>query len=597
MKKLAILLSILLIASLCGCAGEKPCEHQWMDADCLTPKTCTVCSVTEGEALGHDFLAATCDSPESCSRCHAQQGLPLDHAWQSATCSAPETCTLCGSTQGEVLAHTYGKWEITGEEMSRSCTACGATETSAVDREVFAWEQITGHWDPYIISDGRSYYWATNLDMYDPGYCIRVSKDGYAYVEPGTGILEGYMTFVRYREEDGSYLFELDYGSAEPLVLLLFETEEEYQLLTVLDNMYIYFSQYEILTRYTGGTWASGSGGSIQTLTLREDGTFDYNGEFQGSWHLRFNLYDTTYYTYAILHYTQEGETMTIAMDIPLSINPDDPLEAIFYYPYTPYGYLYLNGENYTFTKADPEEIAQMEAALAEGRSKLPGSWNSILLETYYFNPYRHEGSISPDYTITFREDGTFTAQLDQERTGTWMFLDVVQSDSSITYNYELAYDNAPDVEYLQGYFRDGVFSLSESYDDFTADYTFRAEGSTLPQEVVDSLCTDWRSRTVSTYTYATGEQNDWKETGFHFTFREDGTVTGFAEKDRVGVWCYFWTRTLDYGEGNTSSQQIYYVQFDGDPVIYQVSILDGDYMSISFDDGNLSTSWHFSPN
>ena len=27
--------------------------HSWKDADCLNPKTCTVCGKTEGSALGH----------------------------------------------------------------------------------------------------------------------------------------------------------------------------------------------------------------------------------------------------------------------------------------------------------------------------------------------------------------------------------------------------------------------------------------------------------------------------------------------------------------------------------------------------------------
>jgi hypothetical protein len=30
-------------------------EHSWVDADCTTPKTCSICGKTEGEALGHDY--------------------------------------------------------------------------------------------------------------------------------------------------------------------------------------------------------------------------------------------------------------------------------------------------------------------------------------------------------------------------------------------------------------------------------------------------------------------------------------------------------------------------------------------------------------
>ncbi|MBE6908098.1 MAG: hypothetical protein E7474_00615 [Ruminococcaceae bacterium] len=34
--------------------------HKWQAADCTTPKTCTVCGKTEGEALGHDFVDNVC---------------------------------------------------------------------------------------------------------------------------------------------------------------------------------------------------------------------------------------------------------------------------------------------------------------------------------------------------------------------------------------------------------------------------------------------------------------------------------------------------------------------------------------------------------
>ncbi len=34
-------------------APEVSCEHEWVDATCTAPKTCTLCGETEGEALGH----------------------------------------------------------------------------------------------------------------------------------------------------------------------------------------------------------------------------------------------------------------------------------------------------------------------------------------------------------------------------------------------------------------------------------------------------------------------------------------------------------------------------------------------------------------
>lgn len=35
-------------------------EHQWIEADCTTPKICAVCGKTEGERLGHKFVENVC---------------------------------------------------------------------------------------------------------------------------------------------------------------------------------------------------------------------------------------------------------------------------------------------------------------------------------------------------------------------------------------------------------------------------------------------------------------------------------------------------------------------------------------------------------
>lgn len=82
---LVLVLSISMLAScdleaLLGSILPQPeCEHVWADADCTTPKTCSVCGAVEGEALGHteEILAAkdaTCDEAgltegKKCSVC------------------------------------------------------------------------------------------------------------------------------------------------------------------------------------------------------------------------------------------------------------------------------------------------------------------------------------------------------------------------------------------------------------------------------------------------------------------------------------------------------------------------------------------------
>jgi hypothetical protein len=137
------------------------CEHDWIDATCTTPKTCSLCGKTEGEALGHieeiiPAEAATCEESGltegvRCSRCGEilveQQVIPaLGHKYTSEVTLDP-TCTTdgirtytcsngCGETYTEVipaLGHNYVSEVIKpatcAEEGIRryTCTRCGDT--------------------------------------------------------------------------------------------------------------------------------------------------------------------------------------------------------------------------------------------------------------------------------------------------------------------------------------------------------------------------------------------------------------------------------------------------------------------------------------
>lgn len=50
--------------------------HTWADANCTTPKKCSVCGKTEGSALGHAWIDATETAPQTCTRCGATAGSP-----------------------------------------------------------------------------------------------------------------------------------------------------------------------------------------------------------------------------------------------------------------------------------------------------------------------------------------------------------------------------------------------------------------------------------------------------------------------------------------------------------------------------------------
>lgn len=117
MKKLYIVAILIFLLALSGCAHE----HTWDDANCTSPKTCTACGETEGNALGHAWTSATCVLPKSCTKCNAMEGNALGHSWIDATCTTPKTCTTCNATEGEALGHSAAGLTCTSDA---ACSRC-----------------------------------------------------------------------------------------------------------------------------------------------------------------------------------------------------------------------------------------------------------------------------------------------------------------------------------------------------------------------------------------------------------------------------------------------------------------------------------------
>ena len=131
MKKVLSLIAILCMALVFFAACDnpqqsttnKPCEHNWVDATCEAPKTCSVCGATEGAALGHNPIevfgqAPTCTEPGQtnfvyCDVCdknlsEAKEIAPLGHTEETVAGTAA-TCTEAGKTDG------------------KKCSVCGVT--------------------------------------------------------------------------------------------------------------------------------------------------------------------------------------------------------------------------------------------------------------------------------------------------------------------------------------------------------------------------------------------------------------------------------------------------------------------------------------
>ena len=134
MKKVLTLIAVLCMAVMVftGCFESTPaCEHNWTEATCTAPQTCSLCGETDGEALGHTEetitgTAATCTTAgltdgKKCSVCGEitvqQTTIAAKDHTEETVAGTPATCTEPGLTDG------------------KKCSVCGVTtvEQTSID--------------------------------------------------------------------------------------------------------------------------------------------------------------------------------------------------------------------------------------------------------------------------------------------------------------------------------------------------------------------------------------------------------------------------------------------------------------------------------
>lgn len=115
-------------------------QHTWIEADCVSPKTCESCGETEGEPLGHSWQEASCTEPRTCTRCGQTEGEPLGHNWQEASCTESKACTRCGEREGVPLGHSFSWNTVEQASCSKAgvqegvCSVCGETERKELEK-------------------------------------------------------------------------------------------------------------------------------------------------------------------------------------------------------------------------------------------------------------------------------------------------------------------------------------------------------------------------------------------------------------------------------------------------------------------------------
>ena len=79
---------------------------------------------TKPTTCSHNYKDATCTAPKTCSKCGATSGSALGHSYKDATCTMPKTCTKCGVTEGTATGHT----EVIMPAVEATTTSTGTTE-------------------------------------------------------------------------------------------------------------------------------------------------------------------------------------------------------------------------------------------------------------------------------------------------------------------------------------------------------------------------------------------------------------------------------------------------------------------------------------
>lgn len=109
MKRRILLVTLLFACTLIAGCG---CQHDWTEATCQAPRTCSLCQETEGEVLPHQWQEATCATPKTCNTCGETEGESLPHTWVEANYQDPKTCSVCSKTEGEPLTPDFVKYGL-----------------------------------------------------------------------------------------------------------------------------------------------------------------------------------------------------------------------------------------------------------------------------------------------------------------------------------------------------------------------------------------------------------------------------------------------------------------------------------------------------
>ena len=98
--------------------------HSWNEATCITPKTCSVCGETEGEALGHNMVDGTCTR---CGYTEAVGGPQIVSQPSDYVGMVGDTATFTVVAEGEGLKYQWYYYDTAASEWKKSGSGTSAT--------------------------------------------------------------------------------------------------------------------------------------------------------------------------------------------------------------------------------------------------------------------------------------------------------------------------------------------------------------------------------------------------------------------------------------------------------------------------------------
>lgn len=548
MRKFFTRLTVLLLAlALTACN----CSHDWQDATCTAPKTCAKCGETEGEPAVHSWQEATCTAPRTCAVCQQTEGEVLAHNWQEATCSAPRTCTGCQETEGEPIAHSYGLWMLDGESMYRVCDFCAATESTEIDYPLYLDQHIYGHWNMYYMIQSGRFYATDQLPQHKPDTEICFYTDGR-------------VSSLGFEEEQLSQSWTFDHGeydssAATHSIYIRFPEENMltsayficygdkiyYQIPMGSDGDLVVLSNHfgDEIAEMISGKWSTWAEDGVHSITFHADRSFtaDIDGEITGFWQPRmpstYNGY--THDAIVMLSYLKDGkqESNYARLQSYNPKKPQDQQEDMTFYTRV--------GDTYSGFNLGNEQF--LTEALENADTAHLGTWTSLNYSISTFNRETYETEtqegVSTGYNITFMEDGTFSAALNNVYTGKWALQSIEREyDDNTCYRYRLTAPGINDYSYFQANTSGRGYAYISEVNDRGSNYSF--------QQMDEAEIAAYNKKIEAAPSMLVGEWFPTDGQDVSAVFNEDGTFTvhytmqteaGETPIDLTGNW-YFRT-------------------------------------------------------